>query len=73
MVLDEFQKWVGDDEGVMKDREKRIAFKKEYCNSKEWKFIWKVFNGEVSNCLKVLEISYMIILTERNKVRKIQK
>jgi hypothetical protein len=50
VVLDEFRKWVGDNEEAMKDQEKRIAFGKEYCSSKEWKFIWKVFDKEVSNC-----------------------
>jgi hypothetical protein len=47
VTLDEFRKWVKDDEEAMKDRDKRIAFGKEYCNSKEWKFIWKVFDKEV--------------------------
>lgn len=48
VALDEFLKWVGDDVAAMKDQDKRIAFGKEYCNVKEWKFIWKTFNKEVS-------------------------
>jgi hypothetical protein len=46
-VLDEFRTWVGDDEKAMKDENQRIAFGKEYCNAKEWKFIWKAFDKEV--------------------------
>ena len=50
VTVDEFLKWVGDSEDseAMKDKEKRIAFGKEYSTPKEWKFIWKTFNREVS-------------------------
>ena len=50
MTLDEFLKWVGHSKDLeaMKDKEKRIAFGKEYSIPKEWKFIWKTFNREVS-------------------------
>jgi hypothetical protein len=48
VTLDEFRKWVGDDEKAMKDQEKRIAFGKEYCTLKEWKFSWKIFDREVN-------------------------
>ena len=47
VILDEFLKWAGGEE-AMKDKEKRIAFGKEYSMPKEWKFIWKTFNREVS-------------------------
>ena len=47
-TLDEFQKWAGDNERAMQDQNKRIAFGQEYCNPKEWKFIWKAFDKEVS-------------------------
>jgi hypothetical protein len=47
VTQDEFRKWVGDDETAMKDRDNRIAFGKDYCNVKEWKFIWKAFDREV--------------------------
>jgi hypothetical protein len=46
VTLDEFRKWVGDEE-AMKDQDKRIAFGKEYCGTKDWKFIWKCFDKEV--------------------------
>lgn len=73
VVLDEFRKWVGDNQEAMKDQENRIAFGKEYCSSREWKFIWKVFDQEVSKNSYCLELFYLIILTERNTGRKIQK
>ena len=47
VILDEFLKWAGGKE-AMKDKEKRIAFGKEYSTPMEWKFIWKTFNREVS-------------------------
>ena len=47
MTFDEFQKWVRDDEEAIKDQSKRIAFGKEFCNVKEWKFLWKAFDKEV--------------------------
>jgi hypothetical protein len=75
VVLDEFRKWVGDEEGL-KDPENRITFGKEYCSSKEWKFIWKVFDQEVSRIAKnsyCLKLLYLIFLTERNTGRKVQK
>jgi hypothetical protein len=50
VTLDEFRKWIGDDEEAMKDQDKRIAFGIEYCNVKEWKFIWKAFDKEVRPC-----------------------
>jgi hypothetical protein len=48
VALEEFRNWVGGNEEAIKDQDKRIAFGKEYCNSKEWKFIWKAFDKEVS-------------------------
>jgi hypothetical protein len=47
-VLEEFRKWADEDNNAIKDPQKRIAFGKEYCNAKEWKFIWKAFDKEVS-------------------------
>ena len=41
-------KWAGDNNRVMQDQNKRIAFGQEYCNPKEWKLIWKAFDKEVS-------------------------
>lgn len=38
----------------------RIAFGKEYFNSKEWKFIWKVFNKEVSNCKRFILLEIIV-------------
>lgn len=49
VTLEEFRKWTGDDEKAMQDRDKRIAFGKEYCNTKEWKFVWKTFDRDVSD------------------------
>jgi hypothetical protein len=48
VTLDEFRKWVRDDEKAMQDQNKIIAFGKEYCNPKDWKFVWKAFDKEVS-------------------------
>jgi hypothetical protein len=48
VVLDEFRKSVGGDEEAMRDRDKRIAFGKDYCTPREWKFVWKAFDREVS-------------------------
>lgn len=48
MALEEFRKWAGDNEEAMKDNENRIAFGKEYCSPKDWKFVWRVFDKEVS-------------------------
>lgn len=48
VVQDEFRKWVGDNDEAMKDQAKRIAFGKEYCGPKEWKFVWKAFDKEVN-------------------------
>jgi len=48
VTLDEFRRWVGDNAEAMKDQDKRIAFGKEYCTPREWKFSWKVFDKEVS-------------------------
>jgi hypothetical protein len=48
VTLDEFRKWVGNNEEAMKVQVKRIAFGKEYCAPKEWKFVWKDFNKEVN-------------------------
>lgn len=48
VTLDEFRKSVGDDEEAIKNRDKRMAFGEEYCNPKEWKFVWKAFDKEVS-------------------------
>ena len=45
VVLDEFRRWV-DDEAAMKDQDKQVEFGKEYCDVKEWKFLWKAFNKE---------------------------
>jgi hypothetical protein len=55
VTLDEFRKWVGDNEEAMKDQDKRMAFGKEYCAPKEYKFVWKAFDKEVST--RTLEIS----------------
>lgn len=48
VVLDEFRNWVGDNEEAIKDQDKQIAFGEDYCNSKDWKFVWKAFDKEVS-------------------------
>ena len=48
VALDEFWKWVRDDEKAMQDQNKRIVFGKEYCDPKDWKFVWKAFDKEVS-------------------------
>ena len=47
VVLEEFRLWVGEDEKALKDSDQRIAFGKDYCNTNEWRFIWKVFDKEV--------------------------
>ena len=47
-TLDKFWKWAGDNKRAMQNQNKRIAFRQEYCNPKEWKFIWKAFDKEVS-------------------------
>ena len=48
VTLDRFQKWAGGNEGAMKDQDKIIAFGREYCTPKEWKFVWKAFDKEVN-------------------------
>ena len=47
VTLDEFLKWAGDGKEAMKNKDQRIAFRKEYSTPKEWKFIWKTFDREV--------------------------
>jgi hypothetical protein len=56
VTLDEFLKWAGESESAMKDKQKRIAFGKEYTTPNEWKFIWRIFDREVSisNCYHTL-------------------
>lgn len=55
VTLDEFFIWAGDNAEAMKDQNTRIAFGNEYCNAKEWKFVWKAFDKEVSTfSLKLL-------------------
>ena len=48
VTLDRFQKWAGGNAEAMKDQDKIIAFGREYCTPKEWKFVWKAFNKEVN-------------------------
>jgi hypothetical protein len=48
VTFDEFRNWVGNNEEAMKDQNKRIAFGIDYCKPKEWKFVWKAFDREVS-------------------------
>ena len=57
VVLDEFRKWVGGNEEAIKDQDKWITFGKEYCNSKDRKFVWKTYNKEVSTILFQIEIN----------------
>ena len=67
VTLDEFRKWVGDDEKAMQDPNKRIAFGKEYCNPKEWKFVWKAFDKEVSSAKHPGFESFAFILTDASQ------
>jgi hypothetical protein len=49
VTLDEFRNWVRNNEEAMKDQDKRMAFGKEYCSAKDWKFVWKAYDKDVSS------------------------